>query len=208
MRRARRTALTAQTGLRTTGSSGHSRTLESAYLALRHTLLDGPGPAPGRPARHRAGTMGPAHPLPAPPPPGRTSNRHRRTSTRIGPQPPTRRQLITAIITSQPPERLERPRTRGPAPRQAAQHAHPGRRMGQARVLHPQHAATRHVLDICTRPLTTRHCVASRRSLTRQQLIGDLRLRERRTSAVIPLRRTAPMLPASTRRALPRCGLS
>ena len=28
---------------------------------------------------------------------------HRRTSTRTGPQPPTRRQLITAIITSQPP---------------------------------------------------------------------------------------------------------
>ena len=47
MRRARRTALTAQTGLRTTGSSGHSRTLESAYLALRHTLLDGPVLRPG-----------------------------------------------------------------------------------------------------------------------------------------------------------------
>jgi hypothetical protein len=38
-----------------------------------------------------------------PPPPGPTSNRrpHRRTQT--SPQPPTRRQLITAIITSQPP---------------------------------------------------------------------------------------------------------
>ena len=39
-----------------------------------------------------------------PPPPGPTSNRrpHRRT-TQLGPQPPARRQLITAIITSQPP---------------------------------------------------------------------------------------------------------
>ncbi len=39
-----------------------------------------------------------------PPPPGPTSKRrlHRRT-TQPGPQPPTRRQLITAIITSQPP---------------------------------------------------------------------------------------------------------
>jgi Transposase DDE domain len=38
-----------------------------------------------------------------PPPPGPTRNRrpHRRTQT--GPQPPTRRQRITAIITSQPP---------------------------------------------------------------------------------------------------------
>ena len=40
----------------------------------------------------------------SPPPPGPTSKRrpHRRTS-RVGPQLPTRRQLITAIITSQPP---------------------------------------------------------------------------------------------------------
>ena len=39
-----------------------------------------------------------------PPPPGPTSKRrpHRRTG-QLGPQPPTRRQLITAIITSQPP---------------------------------------------------------------------------------------------------------
>jgi hypothetical protein len=39
-----------------------------------------------------------------PPPPGPTSNRrpHRR-SARLGPNPPTRRQLITAIITGQPP---------------------------------------------------------------------------------------------------------
>jgi Insertion element 4 transposase N-terminal/Transposase DDE domain len=40
------------------------------------------------------------------PPPGTTGPRrrpHRRATTRLGPQPPTRRQLITAIITSQPP---------------------------------------------------------------------------------------------------------
>jgi len=49
----------------------------------------------------------------SPPPPGPTSKRrpHRRTS-RFGPQLPTHRQLITAIITSQPPRDWERPRTR------------------------------------------------------------------------------------------------
>jgi Insertion element 4 transposase N-terminal/Transposase DDE domain len=38
-----------------------------------------------------------------PPPPGPTSNRRPHRRTRTSPQPPTRRQLITAIITSQPP---------------------------------------------------------------------------------------------------------
>ena len=120
-----------------------------------------------------------------PPPPGPTSKRrlHRRT-TQLGPQPPTRRQLITAIITSQPPTRLERPRTRPDARRQAPQHAHPAPRMGPARLLHPhrlrhlrtQHATQPGILDKRARPLTTRHCVARdrlRRTQTRRPLTRD-----------------------------------
>ena len=50
------------------------------------------------------------------------------------------------------PARLERPRTRRPARGQAQEHAHPARRMGPSRLLHPhrlrhlppQHAASRH----------------------------------------------------------------
>jgi Insertion element 4 transposase N-terminal len=61
---------------------------------------------------------------------------------------------------------LDRPRTRRPARRQTAQHAHPAGRMGTARFLHPhrlrhlpvQHAASQHILDNRARPLTTRHC--------------------------------------------------
>jgi Insertion element 4 transposase N-terminal/Transposase DDE domain len=56
--------------------------------------------------------------------PGRT--RRDRTTPRP-PRPPTRREKITAIITSQPPARLERPRPRHPPRRQTPQHAHPAR---------------------------------------------------------------------------------
>src|SRR5262249_40147445 len=47
--------------------------------ATSFTTPTAPGPAPGRPRRHR------------------------RTLTRLTPRPPTRRERITAIITSQPP---------------------------------------------------------------------------------------------------------
>ena len=67
------------------------------------------------------------------------------------------------------PARLERPRTRRPARRQTPAHAHPAPRMGPARLLPPhrlrhlpaQHATSRHILDNRTRPLTTRHWLAT-----------------------------------------------
>ena len=51
----------------------------TAITAISVTITTPPGPAPGRPRRHR------------------------RTLTRLTPRPPTRRERITAIITSQPP---------------------------------------------------------------------------------------------------------
>lgn len=69
------------------------------------------------------------------------------------PQPPTRRELITAIITSRPPPAsLERPRTRPAAARQAPQPAHSARRMGSAWLLHPhriRHLRTQHAVQPC-----------------------------------------------------------
>jgi hypothetical protein len=56
--------------------------------------------------------------------PGRT--RRDRTTPRP-PRPATRREKVTAIITTQSPARLERPRPRRPARRQTPQHAHPAR---------------------------------------------------------------------------------
>src|ERR1039458_333221 len=94
---------------------------------------------------------------------------HRKTSALTGPQPPTRRQLITAIITGQPPRdwsghelaiRLGvKPRTMLTQLREWARLLHPHR----LRNLPAQHAARQYILDNRARPLTTRHCVAGAR---------------------------------------------
>src|ERR1019366_1072565 len=62
------------------------------------------------------------------------------------------------------PTGMERSRTRPAPAHQAPQHAHPARRMGQTRLLHPhrpRHLCAQHaepsLLDNRPRPLTTRH---------------------------------------------------
>ena len=95
---------------------------------------------------------------------------HRRTSTRNGPQPPTRRQLITAIITSQPPRDWaghELAVLLHVKPRHMLTQLGEWSRLGfftphRLRHLPAQHAAGQHMLDSRARPLTTRHCIASR----------------------------------------------
>jgi hypothetical protein len=79
-------------------------------------------------------------------------------------QPPTRRQRITEIMTSQPPRDWSGHELALLLGGQAPQHAHPARRMGQAGLLHPhrlRHLRAQHaepsILDSRLRPLTSRH---------------------------------------------------
>ena len=103
---------------------------------------------PGRTRRDRRSTPRPPQPAH---PPGADHRHHHRPA----------------------PARLERPRARHPPGRQAPEHAHPARRMGTARLLHPhrirhlrpQHAASRYTVDNRARPLTSRPCAAQRRAL-------------------------------------------
>ena len=95
--------------------------------------------------------------------PGRT--RYDRGTPRP-PRPPTRRDRVTAIITSHPPRERnghDRAILPGVKPRE---HAHPARPMDTPGVLHPhrlrhlppQHAALRYPLDKPARSLTSRLC--------------------------------------------------
>ena len=85
--------------------------IESAYFALRHTLLERPCAALGRPARPGAGDLGPAHPLPA----AAHGHGHRdrdpaRAPTRTGPASPPR---------------WKPPKTSSPPPKGSARTARP-----------------------------------------------------------------------------------
>ena len=66
--------------------------------------------------------------------PGRT--RYDRSTPRP-PRPPTRRERVTAIITSQPPREWSGHDLAVLPQRQTPEHAHPARRMGTAGILHP-----------------------------------------------------------------------
>jgi hypothetical protein len=97
--------------------------------------------------------------------PGRT-HRDRRSTPRP-PQPPTRREKITAIITGQPPRDWSGHELAILLGVKPPQHAHPARRMGTPGLLHPHrlrhlqthHAASEHPLDKPARPLTSRLCM-------------------------------------------------
>jgi hypothetical protein len=153
--------------------------------AVLAALLPAPAAALQRPPRQMLDLPLPRkrrHPPPAP----RSDHRDRHHAAHPAPgsrrtQPRPVRLRDTAAPAADParadhrhhhqpaPARLERPRTRPAPARQAPQHAHPARRMGQAGLLHPnrlRHLRPQHAkpsnLDKRSRPLTTRHCLRRR----------------------------------------------
>ena len=102
---------------------------------MRHLPLPQPRrrpPAP--PRRHHRDRHHHQHPARGPASPAAT--RYDRSTPRP-PRPPTRRERVTAIITSQPPRDWSGHELAVLLRRQTPQHAHPARRMGTAGLLHP-----------------------------------------------------------------------
>ena len=120
---------------------------------------DGRPPGPGRHHRDRHHHAAPRPWTQARPRPATTA------STPRPPRPPTRRQRITAIMTSHPPRDWSGHELALLLERQTPQHAHPARRMGPLGFLTRTGFGT-YALNTPTqhprqppRPLTSRHCV-------------------------------------------------